>query len=513
MPLEGRSESGVPYFMNISSFTSLFKKKQKDLRLPDSLLIKKLKEVSKKNSLSIYENITIYHHTQNFFIPLLILDPTRGIYLFEYKEWSYNDLKNATVSKATNQDSTTKSLAYEKTHKFIKQKFNELTHSDGVAIYNYLLIENINSDEYEHLDDSFKELLPYQKVIFSDSLEEDILQKFQNIPPKSSPMPDEVHIMGNLLVQYLIFSNDKSMHLATHEQIAFIESHSHGIQTLSANACSGKTSSILLKAILENLRSPELKIIIIEPTTLACDILKQKLLNIIEYAIIEVDLTFIEIITPIALLNKHLAKIKKPQLEVLLHIDDKLMHKNFNVADLIICDDSNLLSFEFIEYLKHIQKKSSLLLVNEYEDLDATFRFKKSFRDKKLEVIFKQANQHAKALQIISNLLIKNSSKEILIVSNNQSKRKLNDDLEFFIRDKAVLLEIDNTLLNQDLDNLLLSSYTEISALNAKFVILLDVNDAPLNEVEYALNLAQDTTFVLYEESGQNIEILKEKNV
>ena len=146
--------------MNLSSIFSLFKKKPKTRKLPDSLLIKKLKEVSKNNGLSIYENITIYHHTQSFFIPLLILDPTRGIYLFEYKEWSYDDLKNATVSKATNQDSSNKSLAYQKTHDFIKQKFNELTHNDGVPIYNYLLMENLNSDEYKHLDDSFKELLP-----------------------------------------------------------------------------------------------------------------------------------------------------------------------------------------------------------------------------------------------------------------------------------------------------------------------------------------------------------------
>ena len=70
-----------------------------------------------------------------------------GIYLFEYKEWSYDDLKNATVSKATNQDSSDKSLAYEKTHEFIRQKFNELTHNDGVEIHNYLLMENLNSDE------------------------------------------------------------------------------------------------------------------------------------------------------------------------------------------------------------------------------------------------------------------------------------------------------------------------------------------------------------------------------
>jgi hypothetical protein len=498
--------------MNISSILSLFKKKPKTLKLPDSLLIKKLKEVSKNNNLSIYENITIYHHTQSFFIPLLILDPTRGIYLFEYKEWSYDDLKNATVSKATNQDSSNQSLAYQKTHDFIKQKFNELTHNDGVPIYNYLLMENLNSDEYQHLDESFKELLPHQKIMFNDSLESIILQKLQETPIATSPMPDEVNIMGNLLVQYLIFSRDNTMNLATNKQIEFIESTTNGLETLSGSAYSGKTNSILLKAVLETLRNPELKIIIIEPTTLSCDILKQKLLNIIEYAIIEVDLTTIEIITPIDLVNKHLCKLKKTHLEVVLNIDDKLMHKSFNVADLIICDDSNLLSFEFIDYLSHIQKNSSLILVNEYSDEESTYRFEDSFKTKELEVIFKQANQHAKALQIISHLLEENSSTDILVVSDNLSKRKLKDDLEFFIRDKAILLDSSNNLISQDLDNLLLCSYSQISSMNSKFVILMDVANASLNEIEYAINLAQDTTYILYEQECENIKTLKEKN-
>lgn len=497
--------------MNIFSFFSIFRKKPKTLSLPDSLLIKKLKEVCKKNSFSIYENITIYHHTQNFFIPLLILNPNRGICLFEYKEWSYDDLKNSTISKATNQDSSEKSLAFEKTHEFIKQKFNELTHNDGVPIYNYLLMENLNSDEYQHLNDSIKELLPYQKIMFNDSLESEILQKLKNLPLPTSKMPDEVHIMGNLLVQYLIFSKDGSMNLATDEQIEFIESTTDGVETLSGSAHSGKTNSIILKAILETLRDPEIDIVIIEPTTLSCDILKQKLLDIIEYAIIEVDFSSIEIITPLELVNRHLNKLKKPSLEVVLNIDEKLMRKSFDIADLIICDNANLLPIEFIDYLKHIQKKSSLILVNENGDEDATYRFEKNFKPKKLEIIFKQANQHAKALQIISNLLKENSSQDILVVSDHISKRKLHDDLEFFIKDKSVLLDSSTNLLSQDLDNLLLCSYSQISSMNSKFVILMDITDTSLNEIEHAINLAEEKAYVLYEEESQNIKTLKEK--
>ena len=73
--------------MNLSSFTSFFKKnKHKNLGLPESLLLKKLKLLAQENNFVIFENITIYHHTKNFFIPLLILEKQRGIFLFEYKD-------------------------------------------------------------------------------------------------------------------------------------------------------------------------------------------------------------------------------------------------------------------------------------------------------------------------------------------------------------------------------------------------------------------------------------------
>ncbi len=496
--------------MNISSITSFFKKKEKTLKLPESLLIKKLKEISEKNSLSIYENITIYHHTQSYFIPLLILDPNRGIYLFEYKEWSYDDLKNATVSKATNQESSNKNLAFEKTHEFIKQKFNELTHNDGVAIYNYLLMPNLNSDEYTHLDESFAELLPYQKIMFNDSSDIEIFDKIKDTPRPKFPMPDEANIMGNLLVQYLILSKGKKIHLATNEQIDFIESNEKGIQTLSGCSYSGKTSSLLLKAILENLRHPELKIIIIEPTILACDILKKKLLDIVEYAIIEVDITQIEIITPIALINKHLMKLKKPTLDIVLHVDDILMKKNFSIADLIICDDSNLLDIKFIEYLEHIQKNASLILVNE-EINNPTFQLKDSFKTKKTKVIFKQANQYAKALQIVSKLLEENQPSDILIVSDNLNKRNLKEDLEFFIEGSSLSIDANNNLENQNLDSLLLCSYTQISGMQSKYTILIDIEEASLNEIEYAINLANESSYIIYEDESQNINTLKEK--
>lgn len=497
--------------MNFSFLKSIFQKKIQPLKTIDSIVIKNLKEVCNSNDLLVYENITIYHHTRSFVIPLLVLDTTRGIYIFEYKSWSYDDLKNATVSKAQNQDSSAQSVAFDKTHNFIRQKFNELTHSDGVPIFNLLLMENLNANEYGHLDISFQELLPKTKVIFNDSSKEEIKDKLQIVAAPSSTLPDVANIMGNLLVQYLILSKNEKIYLATPEQIYFINSQIKDCQILEAKAGSGKTSALLLKAILEKLRNPTIDVMIIAPTTIACDILKQKLLNTVEYAIIEVDITSIEIITPMELLNRHLTKLKKNRLEDNIFIGDSLMRSNFKSADLIMCDDADLLPDSFIEYLRHIQSKANLLLVSNKNSVDVNYVFQKSFREENQKLIFKQANPHAKTLQIISDLLKNNFSNDILVISNNLNKEKLNDDLEFFIRDKAILLDSSKNLIDQDIDNLLLSTYEELSSINAKFVILLDVCSASKEQLKYASNLCEDSCYVIYDEECENIKYLRNK--
>ncbi len=498
--------------MNFSFLTSLFKKKSKTLALPDSFLIKKIKRLNHSDSLLIYKNITIYHHSKSFFIPLLILDTCRGIYLFEYKKWTYAELKNATVSKATNQNSADETLAFQNAHEFIQTKFNELIHNDGVPIFNFLLMENLNADEHEHLNVSFKELLPKERVMFNDSSKKEIIQKLRDVSPINTNLPDVVNIMGNLLIQYLIIDEkNESIHFATDEQIAFIEHDIDGVSILHARSASGKTSSILLKAILEKIKKPTLKIIIIQATTLACDKLKQRLINSIERAIIELDITSIEIITPIDLMNKHLEKLHKPKLELALFIDEKLMKKSFNEADLILCDDADLYESDFTSYLRHIQKKSSLIIVQNHDESSSNnnYHFTENFRTAGQNIILKKVNQYAKTLQIIAKLLKEHDAKDILIVSDNLNKKRLYEDLEYFIEEKVILLDSNQNLLYQNLDSLILSSYTQISSMESKFVILLDIAISPINEVIYALNLSTDTTYVLYEEESVEIDNIR----
>ena len=496
--------------MNIPFLPSLFKKKNKLLTVPDSILIKKLKSITELSELTLYKDVTIYHHTRSYLIPLMLLDTKRGIYLFERKDWSYDDLKNSKIEKAENQSSSKDTLSYQNTQNIIDRKFNEITHHDSVPIFNYLLMENLNADEYEHLDESFKALLPKERVIFSDSEENEIVQKLEYSEISKEPLPSKEDIIGNLLIQHTIVKDDLTLKLCTDEQIKFIDSEISGFEVLNADSNSDKSSTLLLKAILEKLKNPDKKYIIIKPTVLACDILKKRLLNIVEHAIIEVDLTSIMILTPIDLINRHLSKLKKENIIGALSIDESLMHKSFNVADLIMCDDSNLMPDNFMQYLIHIQSKSNLLLVNS-NIKESSFTFSSDVKKEAVAVVFHKANPHAKALQLISKLLQNTEAKDIIVVSNSLSKEKLNDDLEFFIKDKALLLDSSKNLINQNFDSLLLLTYSDTNALKAKHIIMLDLCFTSQSEIDYALNMAKRSVEIIYEDDCQEIQTLRKK--
>ena len=493
--------------MSVSSSLSLLKKKQQQkLNVPDTILVKKLKNLSTQSDLLVFKDVNIYHHTATYTIPLMVLDTSRGLYLFETREWTYGELKNTTIQKAQNQDSSNETLAFDNHQSIIRQKFNELTHSDGIPIFNYLLMANLNADEYLLLDESFKELLPLEKVIFSDSLESDILQKLQDSTQAQSGLCTSNEILTTLLIQYTIFDINNKLHFCTKEQISFIDKELETITHLNGVSASGKSSSLLLKSIVELLKNSSQKIIILKPTILACNILKNKLLDIVEHAIIDIDMTAIEIITPLTLLNRHQIELQRDKLSS-LSIDSQLMKKSFDIANIIMCDDAQTYDSNLIDYLKHIQKKSKLLLVN--SDNDSTFDFKTNFRESNKEIFFYQTTPHIKALHLVSKLL--KEDKKITVVSNSISAQKLKDDLFRFIEVEPHSLDSSTLLINQNTHQLTFSAYKDLNEFQTNHIILMDLCFTSINEIEYALNLSDISVHILYEEDCQEIKQLRSK--
>ncbi len=494
--------------MNLNPFT-LFKKKQ-DFHFPKAAVVEKLKIVAKENNFYIFENTTVYHHTKQLLIPLLVLDTQDNIYLFEFKKWSMKDLKNSSIQKTVNKRSESNNLAFNEKQKYIKKRLNEITNKDDINIFNFLLIENLNTEQYNDLDSTVKELLPQNRIIFNDSSEDEILQKLTEISNEHTQSEYADHTTFYLFIQYMILSHDNNVFMATYEQINFINSNIKNHQVLHALPYSGKTTTLLLKAIFEKLKNPALSIMIISPTVLSCDIMKQKLLDIIEMGHVEVDIASIQIIPPTSLINAHLTKLHKPLLENQIYIENTLMEKSFKAAELIMCDDADILPNDFIAYLIHLQKNNSLVLISNNIILKNQYTFSKNFLHKNPSHLFIKSDPYANALHIISKLLKDHAPEEIFVISSNLSRDKLYEDLKYFIEDKAILLDSSVNLIHQDLNNLLLSTYEQINTNRVQFVLLLDICTASIKELEYYCTLANNTTYILYDDECEEITILKD---
>ena len=473
--------------MEFSLLKKIFTKKQSLTNNNDSEVIKALNSLS-NNNLLIFHNVTIYHHTLQHTIPIIIFDKLRGLYIFEKKSWSYEKLKNSSIEKNENENNNENNLAFKKTHTIIKKKFNELSNTDGPPIFNFLLMDDLTSNEYEKLNNSLKEFLPKTKIIFKDNSQSEIFKKLQNVA-EINPHLDSINaILGNLLIQYTIVDKNNNLHFCTKEQINFINSNLTHITNLKAVAKSGKSTLLLLKSIVEILNRTAQKIIILKHTILAKDILYKQLLNIIEHAIIEIELDKIDILTPQEFIESA---------------------KNIS-ADIVMCDDAHLLSNKTLENIQKLQKKNKLLLVNANMD-DKTLYLNKNFENQYRKISFYQENQQAKALHIIETLLKNNEAKDIIVVSNQQSREMLKEDLISFIEDNAIILKSSINLVHQDLEHLLLCTYSDINELYTKHIILMDIDTTNENEVEYAFHAAQESVYILYKDNSMKIKNLKEK--
>lgn len=203
--------------MNFSYLCTFFLKEHERHTITESLLLEKLKPIVKSKEILLYENITIFHHQYSFCIPLLLLDINKGIYIFEYKTWSYKELKNSKIEKANELNSASNTLAFEKAHTIIGQKFNEITHENNVPVYNYLLMENLRVSEYQNLNTEIQSFLPEDKIIFKDSSENQIIQKLSYPPNVQDTLPSASVIIGTILVQYSILNRFGQIQLCTHE--------------------------------------------------------------------------------------------------------------------------------------------------------------------------------------------------------------------------------------------------------------------------------------------------------
>jgi hypothetical protein len=474
--------------MKLNFFSKFFKKDNKKDKLftPDSILVKKLKSTCTQNNYKILKDITVYHHSDKIYIPLIIFDPNRGLYIIENKDWSYDDLKNYEIKKSQNNENSKNTLAYDRTNNFINTKFNEILHNDFIKTFNYLITENLSFADYKHLSDEKKSLLPNKKIIFSDTNEDDILKKLRDASEVDEKIADTEYILANLLTQYMVFNNG-NIFLANKDQIAYIEDElyyedTQNIVSLNGFALSGKTTALILKAIYLKLLSYDNSVTIIQATILSCDLVKQSILELVEYSIVNIDIASIHVYTPEEFLNS-------------------------KTTSYVLCDDSSLIEDNLLQKIISKSAKSMLTLVNPTKEYEHYYKLTKSYHNHS-NVEFIQKNPIASAMHILHKYT-KDKQKSTLTISSTQVSKKLSEELEFFLEEKVVLLDGSKKLIDQTKSLLMLSDYKNINAQRSDIIILLDVCEVSQQELSYAINLAKEKVYLIYEEECESITTLQ----
>ena len=228
-----------------SSFISAFFQKNKNsLTVPDTMLVKKIQEFASENSLHVFKDTKIFHHEKSIEIPLLIIDPKRGIYIFEYKPWCYTEIKNLKISNLSNQESLENSLVFEEKYDFIKRRFKKILDNENIDIFNFFIMENLSKQEFERLGSLAKELTPHDKTFFSSDSKMQIKEKFDTVSKEKSDILDHNTIISTLFVQNCIISDDNSVKITSNEQNNVISHHFSNLNYIFSTVDSGKTATI-----------------------------------------------------------------------------------------------------------------------------------------------------------------------------------------------------------------------------------------------------------------------------
>ncbi len=442
----------------------------------------------------VFEQCTVYHGSDSDTPQLLLFDPNHGLYLFDAVEWDYPYLENATVSPALNPN-TLHDVNVDHSNAFISHKLDAMLHHNRSPIVNFLHLNRLKQAEFESLDASFHHLLPRSRLIFSDDTAEMIKEKLSAALPAQQTPLDTDSMLTALFFQYAILPDTLHTHtlLMSDEQRSYIDYELTDRTLLHGTYGSGKSTLLLMKAIIQKLNDPATTITILEQSHASCEFLKQRLLQVIEFAMLTLDPLSIEIITP-----------------------EQFVSKN-HAVDALFCDDAHLLSKNMVEHLERIQARHALHFASvdehtvAYKPISLTLSYRcperincycngeePSGSDETLHI--EHANSYIYTLHLLPKLLDENSADQILIaVPDWEFAEKLKAEIEGFLPITATVFNADEHILYQNVDQLLITHLEHTNGLQRDYVIVIttDTQDKTSPWLCHALSRAHKTAYLI----------------
>lgn len=436
-----------------------------------------------------FSDYKLYHHESVTSIDTLIFLPNYGIFLGEVIHWDAAEVENATVERSSIQTKRPAATQFDQLESKIRRKLADVLSFDSTPIHRFIWMHRLSEAEFDTLDSSFHELLPKNRVLFSDESIETVKTKLSSLGEYRREPYSTLKVIGALNPHTYILPSalHPSGALLSPQQSLFLTSEYDGVATLSGGYGSGKSTLLIRKALLHLLAYPEEKIMVITPTLLGGELLRDELISLLEYGALSVDLSALYFYNPVPSNSGEVDRIEGL--------------KNFQEASIILCDDAHLMEKSFIEKLLKQRQKQSVLLttVHTTDHSDASFELLGRFRRSPAPKNIVSAN-HQFAITLILHLrklLSRVPSTDILIIASGEHTiLPLKEAIDEYFNLNCRLLLPSFSLQYQNLDSAVITTMECIAPLSRAHLFLIGIDPADPN-YSLALSRASETLTII----------------
>ena len=434
---------------------------------------------------SFFADFKLYHRDSSTPIDLLLFFPNKGLFIGEKIGWKPDELKGASVERASRVSKKTPFTRFESLEYKLAQKLQDVLSFDSTPCYRFIWLEYLSEEEFDTLDPTFHELLPKSRVVFRNESAESIARKFDEMAEDRSEPLSKLKVIGSLNAHLLRLPSAKEPFGAflSDEQHAFFSiDATHSIITLLGEHGSGKSTALIRKAVLQLLDgSANGSILIITPTQLAGELLRNELISLLEYAAIDIDLSRIHFFTP---------------------TDTRSVEscKSLQEVSALFCDDAHLLESGVLGMIRELRGNRTMVLTTITPGTDGgnTFLLPTSYRPIPEPRMIESEAESLNAL-LISEICSKLSSalpSEIMIIFPDEEKLSafqtvLKSELEIEARG----LTRNFSLQYEDLDSILLAVAEMTGGLSCSHLFL--ICSEPAGDYNRLLSRASESATII----------------
>lgn len=441
--------------------------------------------IAQEENALLYENFNLFYQEQHVSIDLLFFIPYRGLLFGEKLPWSAATLHGAKAERPTKKTKNKSSTHLETTQTAIHNKLEEILSFDSTLCERFIWLNCLREDEFEAIDPSFHELLPKERLIFSDSSKESMYQKLTSLAPKLNKPYSTIKVMGTLQSHKILLPTDNHPYgtFLSDEQIKFLETdYTDCVTALFGEHNTGKSTVLIRKVLLLLLTKPQEKVLIITPTLLGGEILRNELVSLAEYGVLTVNHASLSFCTSES-------------------AHDITELESFHSASVVVCDDAYSMSKEFIDILIEHRENRWLLLSmhNEYLPISDSTLFLHNNYQKNIPFAKIPSTEDKAILTLLLELRQRLQSatleKVMVILQNEKKITDFKEAVDEYFHINARILTPEFSLQYQNLDDLIITTIDNTYGLHMPHIYFIAAEDA--QNYSYELSRALESATII----------------